>query len=65
MTRFKKKYRHQITIEVVETPYGDIDGKFMDNIIWLRHHGFGIAIDDYDLFGDEHNNVSEDILRAI
>ncbi len=65
MARFKKRYRHQITIEVVETPYGDIDGKFIDNIIWLRHHGFGIAIDDYDLFGDEDNNVSEDILRAI
>lgn len=65
MKRFKKKYRHQIIIEVVETPYGDINGKFIDNIIWLRHYGFGIAIDDYDLFDDEHNNVSEDILRTI
>lgn len=65
MSRFKKKYRHQITIEVVETPYGDINGKFIDNIIWLRNHWFGVAIDDYNLFDDEHNNVSREILKAI
>ena len=65
MTRFKRKDRTAIVIEIVETPYGSIDGRFIDNIIWLRKQWFRIAVDDFDLFGDEHDNVSVEILEAV
>lgn len=65
MSRFKHNDRFAIVIEIVETPYGSIDSRFIENIIWLREHGFRLAIDDYDLFREEDNNVSEQVLLAV
>lgn len=65
MLRFKAKDRLYIVIEIIETPYGDINGRFIDNVIWLRDQWFRLAIDDYDLFAEEDDNVSEEVLKTV
>lgn len=65
MAQFRPHDRHTIAIEIVEAPYGEIDGRFIDNAIWLREQWFWLAVDDYDLFWDEIDNVSDEILWAV
>lgn len=65
MAQFDSNYRRTIVVEIVEIPYGNIDSRFIDNTIWLRERWFWLAIDDFDLFGDEPDNISNEVLWAV
>jgi hypothetical protein len=36
MPFYSRKQRSRIVIELVEQPHGEIDGKFISNVAWLR-----------------------------
>lgn len=65
MRNFKIQDRLKIVVEILEVPYGDINGKFIDNVKWLREQWFQFAIDDLDLFRQEKDNISNEILKAV
>ncbi len=64
MKSFKRDDKRRVKIEIIETRFGDITPKFIENVIWLKDEGFKVVIDDFDFLwtGDD---MSHELLRAI
>lgn len=64
MECFKRDDKKRVKIEIIETRFGDITPKFIENVIWLKEQGFKVDIDDYDLFWTA-DDMSHELLRAL
>ncbi len=62
---YTQKQRSMITVELLEYPYGNINGKFIDNVAWLRAMWYRVKIDDLDVLGIDKMGVSKNIAEAV
>ncbi len=65
MPFYSIKQRSRIVIELVEQPHGEIDGKFISNVAWLREMWFKINIDDCDILWIDKNGISIELVKAV
>lgn len=60
-----RSQRENISIELLEHPFGEINDIFIENVSWLYENGFTIHIDDYDILWRDPDGISRKIMHAV
>jgi hypothetical protein len=60
-----RSQRANISIELLEHPFWEINDIFIENVAWLSGEGFMLHIDDYDILWIDPHWISRDIMQVV